>query len=95
MYLQALYQQASWFYQLMAAWGINLNLGMQAMTGMAPLFQIGWKTNKIVVSCFIKTSQFIHRYVSIYIYRGYHVVLCYLTLHSIYIYYITLIMLYM
>ena len=51
----------------------------------APLFQIGWKTNKIAVSCFIKTSQFIHRYVSVYIYIGYHVVLCYLTLHYIYI----------
>ena len=93
MYLQALYQQASWFYQLMAAWGINLNLGMQAMTGMAPLFQIGWKTNKIVVSCFIKTSQFIHRYVSIYIEA---IMLCCVTLRYIlYIYYITLIMLYM
>lgn len=29
----SVYQQAYCFYQLMAAWGINLNLGMQAMTG--------------------------------------------------------------
>ena len=52
----------------------------------APLFQTGWKTNKIVVSCFIKTSQFIHRYVSIHIYRlSCCVVLPYVTLY-IYIY---------